>query len=217
MSQQLSTDDIIEFTVWCRDTEQASVNTFHYKVNAFTPGDPCTTEDAAIAMDALLAPLFKPIISNQAEYRGVECKLPYNLPQQRGIISVTGAGNGTGGAVGMSRQTAGLIGWKTIYAGTNRRGRTFLPFPSTADDEGLGLPTSAYFDKLVALAVGLTSFNSVTGGGHDPVPVSFVLLSRKSLVVPGIHTYDITGFGPSQMWATMKKRGSYGRANVSPF
>ena len=116
----------------------------------------------------------------------------------------------------MSRQTAGLTSWYTDYAGPGRRGRTYFPFPANASDEGLGLPTDTYVTNMTNLAVSLLSFNTVSGVGGT-VTLQFVLLSTKSLATPGIHTASITGFQPRKRWATMRKRGSYGKSNVVPF
>jgi hypothetical protein len=219
MPRTMEAGDVLKFSVWCRDSEQASVNTFYYLVQNIGPGGPPNDFEAAVDFDILAGVQWTPMIANTASYAGTQCQIvsrpPFRIPQ----FSTASAGSGTAGAIGMARQTAGLITWRTDFPGVSGRGRTYMPFPSTTDDAGLGIPTAGYQSQLDSLIAALTSVTSVTGAGGTQADVAFVLahyaLPRVAEQVP---TVTFIRQGQSRLkWATQRRRGSFGRSNAVPF
>jgi hypothetical protein len=171
-------------------------------------------------MDSVIAPVYKPLLANVAEYKGVQVSInrstfPYrqiNLP----VAQNTGAGVGTGGAIPMPKQTAGLLRFQTLNAGPAGRGRWYLPFPPQDADSGGGTASAAYVLALLAL------------GGEVGVGISLSASGRTAILVRALVHNPPKGGGPvpvpspvvdfvgSPFWATQKRRGSFGRTNKSP-
>lgn len=207
----LQTPDLIQVRAWSSDAEQAAVNTWYYNILGVPTGGVVTIFDFATAFDVVIETLYKSLLANTATYDGIQCVVINEVPLPRSVANVTSAGIGTGGAIGMARQTAGLLSWETLFAGPGKRGRTFFPFPSTSDDVGLGLPSNGYQVKMGTLANDMLFFENFTGASGGLALCELVLKSK-----PGFTTTPIEGFFPRPRWATQKKRGSFGRVNVSP-
>jgi hypothetical protein len=208
MASQLQVNDRCKVRVWCSDNEQASVNTYYYKVTAITGGG-ATDLDFASNFDNVVAPLYKALLTTGTIYNGVQVKRDNILPEPITQFSNLNAGPGTAGAPGLPRQAAGLISWQTALAGPAFRGRTYLPFPDATHNTNAGVPTMPYVGNAQALATALASFTTVVGAGT--ASVSFVIWSKKRLTLT-----PVTESFVADKWATVRKRGSYGRANVSP-
>jgi hypothetical protein len=192
------------------DVEQASANTVFYRV--VSVGAPNSNDqDFASEMDTLLAPLVKPLINNNATYRGVQGQIVWPLPVIGDVTSVAGSGVGTGGATAAPRQVSGLISWYTQLAGRAQRGRLFVPFPSTAFITGtVGDPTAGYITALNALRVGLTGKTTLTTGGRTAT-IAMIIYHRKTH-----NSDDVFSSFARSTWATQRRRGDRGRANVPP-
>jgi hypothetical protein len=174
---------------------------------------PATTSDFAANLDATLSADYRALINNNAEYRGLTIQRvsggpPYELPD----VSTANTGVGTGGAIAMAKQSAGLINFQTAFIGKKNRGRQYAPFPSTTHDQGNGVPTNAYMVLLANLAADLrpASYFVALGGR-----TGFMLPVIWNPKVPG-YTAKILTDSEKQRWATQKRRGDYGRINVSP-
>lgn len=212
-SVSLAVGNIVTFRIWCTDAEQASVNTLRYQVISQT-GSGGTLLQAATAFDAGISAIMTTLLNNNAEYKGVQAYVN-QVPLPAPAVSTTGTGFGTGGANAMSRQTAGLIGWKTNFAGPAFRGRMYIPFPSTSEDAVGGVPSTVYTTDLDNFATALISFGTVGSGGNTST-LQFVIAHTvgKSGIRPA-PSVIASGAGTGK-WATQKRRGSYGRANSSP-
>lgn len=210
----LLTGDVVTFRVWSVVAEQAAVNTFHYLIGAIT-GVGADLGDAASAFDSLIATDFKMLLQNNAQYRGVQAYVNH-LPLPLAQVSTAGAGAGTGGTVGQARQTCGISKWLTDFAGPAYRGRTYWPFPPTADDSGIGVPSAPYIVDLQTITVLMFTFFSIPGTVSGAAACRMVLKHgiNKSGVIPPPTL--ITTLSVDPVWATQKRRGSFGRANVSP-
>ncbi len=208
----LVSGDIVQTRAWTHDTDQAAVNTWYWLVTGFNP-DGVDEEDVAVGVDAVAGPLIKPCINNLAVYDGVQSRdisqLPLGIMQQ----SKVNAGDGTSGAAALPRQTAGLIQWRTTKAGPGGRGRTYMPFPSTTDTELNGKPTVAYQGHVNALATALMGITQFIHAGN---PLQLVSVEMVLKVKPGLSSLGIETFAVSDKWATQKRRGAFGRVNVSP-
>jgi hypothetical protein len=209
MATPLATGNIMTVRVWYRDNEQAAVNTFHYLIQNGTPGP--TDEDMGNQIDTFLKPLMPLILYNGAEYRGVEISFANVKPLPMPILIHTATVMGTGGAVGIPRNASCVGSWVTDFTGPRYRGRTYWPFASTSHVQADGDPTPAYTGHLVDVMTALLDYAVVTGGAGS-MACSLVVLSR----VGGLTTKFIKTFKGLAKFGTMKKRGSFGKANVSP-
>jgi len=209
MSTPLAVGQILEARAWVNDGNQASVNTFHYQVNVV--GSPGATDlDVAVTLDAALAGLYKPFLNNNATYRGVTVQIIRPLPIKIDVISVGAPGAGTGGAIASAHQVSGLTSWYTATAGRKGRGRTFWPFPPTAFTSGDGTPTAGSVTIMDAIASAVFGYSTVVNGGRSAT-VQFGIYSRTLGTLTPVVTRITRG-----VWATQRKRGAYGRANVAP-
>lgn len=218
MSYIVATNDLVEVTVVCLDVDQISVNKSHWRIGT-TTGTSVTQQEIATALDTLLAPKYKSILNNNASYRGVSVQkiLPRPLPVSE--FTIVSAGAGTAGGVALPRQTAGLLSFQTKNAGVAYRGRTYLPFPSVTHNGAAGVPTAGYITISQSIGTDLSQPDTVVGAGgtalitpciwHRPV---------KGHPKPLDNTTDpINGFTTKGLWATQRRRGSYGRLNNLPF
>jgi hypothetical protein len=129
-------------------------------------------------------------------------------------MSILLAGAGTGGTDALPRQVAGLTAWKTALAGRAFRGRTFWPFPSAAFDTGDGVPTAAAVTAYTNLAVEALNFVTV-GDVTNRSIIALVIRNKPVRGVPWTST-PVTVGTTFNKWATQRRRGTFGRANVSP-
>jgi len=208
MSQVLVAGNIIAARAWCVTGNQASVNSFYYRVVGV--GTPAATDkDFCDNFDTVVAADMKALIYNGASYKGIQAQIIWPPPLPADVVTVTNAGAGTAGANAMALQTSGIISWYTALAGRAQRGRTYAPFPSTTDNSN-GVPSAGYVTKLTNLATASQALVNILSGG------------RSATVVPviwhrGTHTTDdIKAFFARAVWATQRRRGAYGRGNASP-
>ena len=209
MATPLATGNIMTVRVWYRDAEQAAVNTFHWLIQNGTTGP--TDEDMANQIDTFLKPLMPAILYNDAEYRGVEVSFANVKPLPMPILVHTATVNGVAGAVGVPRNATCVGSWTTDFTGPRYRGRTYWPFAATASVAADGNPSGAYTTALATIHDALLNYTIVTGGSGS-LACSMVVLSR----VGGLTTKFIKSFKGLTKFGTMKKRGSFGKANVPP-
>jgi len=209
MSRQLAAGDLLRCRAWCSDTGQASVNTFYYNVDSVIGSSISDLEFAAIFSSAV-APRYKNLIVNGVIFNGVQVQVIQPGPLQIAADYTGDTGVGTAGAPGLPRQATGLIDWQTQTAGPGYRGRTFVPFPDVTHNTNEGVPTASYSTLINALANSVFTM-TLAQVGADGVNCTLVIFSR----VHNART-PVTAFFGRGVWATIKKRGSLGRPNLSP-
>lgn len=219
MATSLDPGDLLRTRVWCAAGDQASVNTYYFLVAA-TSGGVTTDQNVADQLDAWFGPVYKPLIANTAQYRGVQVQI-VKTPLRAAVQAFAEAGDGTGGAVGMPRQVAGLIKYLTPDAGRQYRGRAYIPFPSTSAGSGDGLPSSAYLVNLANLTALLASISTIDNSlsaptGFITVVQSIVHSVPKGGTPPPPPPSPIINWQIAEVWATQRRRGSFGRPNLSP-
>lgn len=214
MSQVLMAGDVVEVRAYCQDSEQVSVNSFYFAVEGFAVTS--TVADAAALSAGTIAPVLKPLLNNNAFYLGLTARVVNRPPLLAAEENTSGSGAGTGGAIALPRQVAGLISWYTERAGPGGRGRSYLPFPPAAADVLDGLPSAAYIIALQAFANALLTLEDFNTGGRT-ANAELVVYSRHSIVLPGTHAYEITLYVARNKWATQRRRGSFGKPNNAPF
>lgn len=203
--------DIVQFTVVVNENEQTALLNFRYEAGISTGGSG-TEFDSAVAFDTMIAPLIKPVINNNATYRGTLCQKIWPLPIPARAQSTGGVGAGTSGATALPRQTAGLTTWRSSLAKQANRGRTYWPFPSTTSNSANGLPLAGYQGALVTMATAIRTLAVLVGPtGGDFCVATFGIFHKATHGFTPIESSTASAF-----WATQKRRGSYGKANVSP-
>jgi len=182
-------------------------------------GTPATDQDVADQVDAAVAAPYKDLMPADAAYRGAQCTILNVTPPYlaRTIPASANANAGVGVAAGapMPGQVSGLISLQTTRASRAGRGRTYVGFPAMVHDNGAGNPTAAYVALLVALADQIAVGLSISTGGRTATLVRVLLHTiNKFEVVPPPD--GIISFVARAKWATQRRRGDYGRLNVSP-
>lgn len=91
-----------------------------------------------------------------------------------------------------------------------------MPFPGEADNVSVtgGVPTVDYKNRLAALGV----FLGPDAAFEDPAnPGQNVVLDAIIVAGNGTVRGEVESVVPRAVWATQRRRGSYGRSNVPPF
>lgn len=219
MSTPLVVGDVVRLRIWLalNTATQAAVNTVNYVVAA-VGATPATDQDVANQMDFLLAPLYRPLVSALATYRGCQAQILKSTPPYPAksaiVFSNTHAGVGTGSADLLPTQTCGVGSFQTNLAGAKNRGRLYIAFPSVGDQTGSGVPTSGYVASALTLIQTLAAGIAVVGTGTATMVRVILHGKDKSGVVdaptPVQHsTMDV-------IWGTQRRRGAFGRQNISP-
>jgi hypothetical protein len=143
-------------------------------------------------------------------------------PEPPSVGAVSSASGRMGLVVGASLplQVSGLISLKTDLATRRGRGRIYVPFPSASQSGTAGGASQAYVDNLVILKEMMIGDRGMIGGGADITwrPVIFgrrrdATIDQPALPEIFVEVKSGTALGK---WATQRRRGAYGRANVPP-
>ncbi len=219
MATAIDPGDLIRVRIWFKSGDQAAVNTIYY-VCATSSGNPTTDLNVAQAMDQFFAAPYKLLIADTAEYRGVQASL-VRVPPRATQQAFANAGVGTGGAIGMPRQVSGLVKFNTVDAGRAFRGRLYIPFPAVAAAAADGQPSSAYLVNLAQLTAQFQSQNFFDNDPTTPTgSINVVQVVKHSVpkggTPPPPAPSPIISWAPAEVFATQRRRGSFGRPNVSP-
>lgn len=200
---------VTRFLCWTQN--QIGLNIRYWSVAAFT-GTEATPSQIAQGMDTAFNAAFKALLSAGANYRGVGDKRITGVPS---IEYSTIANAGVGAVAGdiLPLQIAGLISLYSIVPGKVGRGRVYVPFPSEADSTVTGAAQASYVTRLQTLAALFIGTVICPGTGGNTT-MSPVLYNRKTHAVTSL--IGGTTFS-HQLWATQRRRGGYGKANLFPF
>ncbi len=220
MSTVLAAGQLVQLRVWTQwgGAVQAAVNTSWYLVSGV--GSPAATDaDVASFMDNLIAPFMKPLIHNVSRYQGVQAIICSGTAPNKAVnvpaSAITNAGVGTGGAVPMAGQVCGILRFQTILAGSAGRGRWYLPFPSQTADSGGGSASAAYIAAGMSLGNVVGVDQPITVGGRTATLLRVIRHGKNKAEIYPPPT-PVNSFSVDNTWATQKRRGSFGRHNVSP-
>lgn len=209
MAVILANDDILNLRVYCVTGDQLAINSFFLRV--FTVIGSPTDVDVLTSWDVSFAPLYKALMTTDSTYRGTTVQRVRPAPTTMMATKTNLAGAGTVAAPPLPRQVSGIITKRTDFAGKGFRGRVYVPFPGEDSSSGAtGTPVAGYVTNLAALALSIETPKAAGGGGNSCN--SRVVLFKS---VSG-QTYDVTSCIARSIWATQRRRGSYGKANVSP-
>jgi len=220
MATALALGDIVRVRTYCLFDLQAqlSVNNLDYIVGA-VGGTPATDQDVADQIDAAVAAPYKDLMTGAATYKGVQASIlnvtPPYLTRINPVTSNSHAGVGTATGQPFPGQVSGIISVQTMRGGRAGRGRTYVGFPGIVHDTGAGNPTNAYVALLVALADQICVGLGISIGGRTATLVR-VLLHTKNKFDIVFPPDGVTSFTARAKWATQRRRGDFGRINVSP-
>jgi hypothetical protein len=204
---------IYRTTVYCTLGAQAAALPRYWSTGGSVVGT-ITMKQFADAVSAFLGPAYKAVLANVATYNGITCsRVTGATPYEIYDSSTVSQGIGVAGAAAMSKQTAGLIGFYTNFAGRAFRGRQYVPFPASADDTGEGKPTigaGSYVARLGALALVLITPFVVVSGANTATLTPVIFHKGSSSMTP------ITAAAARLVWATQKRRGDFGKTNNPP-
>jgi len=211
MSQNIAVNDIIVVQTVAQDGSQVAVlNRYWFAENTIGPGS-VTFTNVADFFDVFNGTNLPPILANTAGY--VETRVRRIFPantDQWGVIN-SNAAVGTAGAVGLPKQTCGLVKFITADLGHHGSGRSYMPFPAVASNETVGQPTAGYVADVGDWALGFTTDPTTITVGAASLILQPVLWDRAASA-----KRFITGFQVSTDWATQRRRGAFGRTNRVP-
>jgi len=205
----MAVGDVFEVRLITQSGNQVGINVRHYRSSAIT-GSGVTLTDIAFNLASVFGPLYAPLMSNAAEFRGVGVRRRIPAPVSAEVFSTLPAVQGTRAGDQLPKQTSGVITLRTALAGRQNRGRLYVPFPAESSNGVGGTPEATYVADLITLADSL----------DDPRIPGFAPNTETLLPViahrPSYTHVDIALAVPRGIWGTQRRRGSFGAANVSP-
>lgn len=210
MATTLAVGDLLKIITYCQAAEQVSQNVRYYAVSSIGVGVSPTDEDLVTAFTNTVKGLYLPIMGAAANFAG--CSLQKITPVKKDLVAWSNLGVGTAAGDLLPRETAGLISFRTGFAGRKNRGRMYLPFPSEALNDANGHPTAAYVTA--ADALGDFVVNTPAFAPAGTATITLEALSFPSDIPQG---RQITAYTTSTRWASMRTRGDYSAANTLPF
>jgi len=208
----LALNDILEVTTYCTLFEQVGINVLHYSVSGIV-GAGRTQQEVCDLLDTRWKGFMVELISSEASADGLTIQ-NLSQPTVPPSVSANAAEVGLVGGHPLPRQTAGFIRKRSQFAGRRGTGRMYAPFATEdSNDPNFGAPSNGYVNSLQQFADGmmpLATFDLGVGmdriglqsGVYSPTDVLFTPMLKATAV---------------QKWATQRRRGSFGRPEVSPF
>lgn len=211
----MALNDIYKVRIVCNTDTQIGMNVTYWK--EVLTGDPVVPAlSFALALDAILAPLYRGFMSPDALYRGLDCQL-ISPTVGLAFTSVGNTGAGSAGGANIPQQVSGLLAWKSVPASRASRGRTYIPFPSTSFSDPTGYMLPAGQAALDAIRAALVA-TCVVPGATIPSQYQMVHRQKTGAGPPPTFSYNTIVEGLSRdRFATQRRRGQYGRRNLPPF
>jgi hypothetical protein len=210
MANTLKKGDVLKTTFVVQNVEQVAMPAVHYQIGTLGT-NPGTDLDFVRAIDLVAAPFFIQLCNSSSTYLGTMAQRVDPLPIYARVESLASQAPCTGGGQELPRQTAALISWHTNDAYPSGRGRLYTPFPPVTANGPSGTILPAYQGTVQGLATALLQFTAF-GTGAGSTQCSLVLYGYELQTVKPIVDWTVQG-----KWATQRRRGGFGRANVSPF
>lgn len=209
VNQLISNGDFLEYRVVCSFGVQTSFNVRHMRVSGVGVPIP-NLGDCATAINAIMAPLWKAVMSNQCTYRGVMVRRVRPLPPSPPAWENGSQGVGTVATEPLPNQVAGVISLYTNFAGRRYRGRLYIPFPAEGDNTVTSIPSAGYLTGLGN--IGGAVLGIITNPNTKIAILTPILYHRLDGT-----SNDLVGTTTRTVWGTQRKRGGFGRANPPPF
>jgi hypothetical protein len=217
MPYALAVGDYVRVRLWSSDGSQAAVNTTDWIVVG-DDGSSLTDQNVADFFDTTVSPNYYPLLNNTATYRGVQA-IRWSVPSSIAAVANLNTHVGTAGATACPTQVCGLVQWHAASAGRKYRGRNYIPFPATASVATDGSPSTAYITLLQTFAawMGIDNYPPTTGPSGFGQIRQVIVHGGKAPPVAGAELPSpVLQATVSARWATQRKRGMFGRLNVSP-
>ena len=208
MPFNIASGDNVQLSQYCQYGDQLGINVLWYEVlidaSVLLPA-----QQVADAVATATAPLYADLVGITAQYQGCKLAKPLLIPQPAPVYSsLPTIGTITGDP--LPSQICGVVSWRTNLAGRSYRGRSYLPFPAEADNNVDEIPSTDYMTRLSTWASFTKSMNLVIDT-HD-VTMNLMVYSKTE----GVFNY-VTDYVGRRKWGTQRRRGQFGRGNVSPF
>jgi len=209
MSAVLAPNDILQLRIWSVLGPQAAVNTLYYSV--LSVGTPAATvADFLTNWNTTCVADYLALISNDATFKGEQARQVNRVPLFVMEELVTSAGPGTDASAAMGTQLCGLISYRSANAGPKFRGRLYLPFPAIDANTVDGVPTTTYRNNVAAFTTAAVGVTNISAGGRTATLQQGIYHRSSRTITPIVSAAIVP------KWATQKRRGAFGRPNVSP-
>jgi hypothetical protein len=161
------------------------------------------------AIDSVIPASYVGLMSSSAHLRGFSVQQVSPGPASdieylSDILAGTVSGNP------LPKQVTGLLRLLTAAGGSAGKGRLYIPYPGDSNN-GAAVPDGTYQTNLATFASILTTPLSVPAVGGGTASCNWAVFSKA------FNTYNpINGTQVMPFWATQRKRGDFGKINVSP-
>lgn len=209
MANPLGSTSILRCTVITSDPPQVAEAVLHYQVTA-VGGSPATDQDVCDTLDAAIATQWKALMATTTSYRGVITQIIAPGVPPVYVQSTANVGPGTDGATPNPKQSSLLVSWYTNLARPANRGRTYVGFPASNTVGADGNVLAAAVTALDTLAATIQALSSIAVGGRSAT-IKFSIYHRATKSTTPVISRVSRG-----VFATQKRRGSYGRTNTPP-
>lgn len=214
MATALQNGDLLACRVWATLGNQAAVNTYNYQIFGVT-GGACTDQDLCNAVNLLVVPFYKGLMTTDCDYNGVQCYFLRRTGFLPGPVkTIVSAGPGLNSPPPLSPNAAIVLKYNTVIRGPGGRGRVFLPFSQAANLDGAGNTTTGFDVFANSFLSTMLPVIALTNGG-SAASATWTLI-RHATGTPPTATGQIIFAESSGKVGQMHKRGAYGRLNSSP-
>jgi hypothetical protein len=206
-------NDIVQTRFVNTQAEQAAYNILHVKVTAQVLAG-ATEQEIADNQSLAWGAFYRNAMVNSATYIGVGMKKI--SPGGPGFETVSKVNTGVGMVAGdmLPRQIAGLTTLVSTLAGRSGRGRMYIPFPGEASNDVNSTPTAGYLALLDAFCLAWKA-TYVIASIVNPGASTTIRYGIFSKVLGAINL--AANAVCKDAWATQRRRGTFGRANLPPF
>jgi hypothetical protein len=204
----IAVGDTLQLRIACRQAGQNGMNVLHYRVSAVVGAmDLIMTRDQ---FDTLAAPLYKAVMTANADYYGVAVR---RLVPNPSLEFTTSASTGPGTVAGDSapKQASIVVTKRSATPGRGFRGRMYIPFPGDAATFSDGSPTPAYVTLVDGIALALLT-NLTLISGANSVSLIPAILHRATTTVT-----DMVGYEVRKRFGNQRRRGDYGKVEPAPW
>jgi len=174
------------------------------------PGVSPTDEDLVTAFTNVVKGLYLPLMGANATFVG--CTLQKMTPVKKDTVAWSNLGAGSAAGDLLPRETAGLISFRTGFAGRKNRGRMYVPFPPESWNDANGHPVAGYVTAAEALRDFVVSPPAFSPAGTATITLDSIIIPSDQAQGRPIESGTV-----HTRWASMRTRGDFAAANSLPF
>jgi len=203
-------NDLLLHKTYCYEVNQVGINNVYWAVVAVT-GAGATLQEIATYLDANIGITYLDWLPATASYLGTTVQ-NVTPPITAPAFGVASAGAGTVAGGSAPKQLSGLIKFRNSLGGHANRGRIYVPFVPLAGLQNDGTLTGAQGVFLFAIAFSYQPTIVITPAVGRSTTINIAVFHR------GDNTFSlITGNESSDLVATQRRRGDFGKTNPLPF